>query len=666
MGGKTLSTKIISENKRYERLLGPWCAFDLEWDPKTQEIYAAAIVDNEGRAYVKHISDFMQNGDSPEKQLVEWINVELSKYPLTFGWYSTGVRSQDGTGRNSDLKVLDLACERFDIPTIVDVIIASPKKSYATIVGYGYGPDYDPSKYVHVDLCTVFQNEIIRTTCCDSLYQRAKLGEVSEALEVGEKFEGLDGVEVRAQPKDLQLKYVANDAELVVKLVKWKNYRVLDVMYMISQLTEQSFVSTCHSAATKWWSSIISNNADETFVVYPLKKIPYQGADVLAVKPAGYTKALTYVLDIASQYPTMMLKFNISPETVCCSCCKDNPDAKITPVVLNNINYWAENTKKHSPCSRIHYWICRKKAGLVPKILKNYREWRFTLLRQIKEQELTEDSIEYVTQFTLKILMNSCYGVFGHEFFDFADYRVAELTTAFARITLRSMKQIAEKDYKFTVIGGDTDSIFVTDVKDKAEISKFLETCKLEIKDVTIEAPEKKIFRKFLQRAKKHYIGVPVNPRYKVEQKGVEGKKSDRPKLFQNLQKQFGVEIVDDNIDHSAIFREAHKGILTGTIDRKLLLIQKTVHKNPADYKPNIGMKRLGLEQNASIGDAIKYYYGPDGKEHTNPTIISRAKYLEDLESTFRWQLEYAGYNWDKEVKNVISLSSLPKERVQN
>ena len=104
MGGKTLSNQITSDTKRYERLLGSWCAFDLEWDSKTQEIYAAAIVDNEDNQYVKHISDFIQNGDSPEKQLVQWINAELLKYPLIFGWYSSGVRSQDGTGRNSDLK----------------------------------------------------------------------------------------------------------------------------------------------------------------------------------------------------------------------------------------------------------------------------------------------------------------------------------------------------------------------------------------------------------------------------------------------------------------------------------------------------------------------------------------------------------------------------------
>jgi DNA polymerase family B len=165
-----------------------------------------------------------------------------------------------------------------------------------------------------------------------------------------------------------------------------------------------------------------------------------------------------------------------------------------------------------------------------------------------------------------------------------------------------------------------------------------------------------------LQRAKKRYIAVPLNSKYKVEQKGVEGKKSDRPKLFRNLQKRFGIELADDSTDHSAIFREAHKAILEGTINRKLLLIQKTLHKNPTDYKPNIGLKRLGLEQNASIGDAIKYYYGPDGKEHTNPAIISRAKYLEDLESTFGWQLEYAGYDWDKDVKRTISLSSLPRQ----
>ncbi len=57
--------------------------------------------------------------------------------------------------------------------------------------------------------------------------------------------------------------------------------------------------------------------------------------------------------------------------------------------------------------------------------------------------------------------------LFGSEFFEFADYRVAELTTAFGRRTLGYMKHIAEKVYGFNVIAGDTDSIFVTDVKNE-------------------------------------------------------------------------------------------------------------------------------------------------------------------------------------------------------
>lgn len=91
-------------------------------------------------------------------------------------------------------------------------------------------------------------------------------------------------------------------------------------------------------------------------------------------------------------------------------------------------------------------------------------------------------------QIALKNIINGCYGLFGSEFFEFADYRVAELTTAFGRRTLSYMKHIAEEVYDFRVIYGDTDSIFVTNVK-KGEmyINKFLAECSIVLKDIEIE-----------------------------------------------------------------------------------------------------------------------------------------------------------------------------------
>jgi DNA polymerase elongation subunit (family B) len=99
-------------------------------------------------------------------------------------------------------------------------------------------------------------------------------------------------------------------------------------------------------------------------------------------------------------------------------------------------------------------------------------------------------------QMALKNLINGCYGLFGSKFFEFADYRVAELTTAFGRQTLSYMKHIAEKVYGFDVIYGDTDRIFVTNVKSEKYINKFLAECSILLEDVEIELD--KVYDKFL------------------------------------------------------------------------------------------------------------------------------------------------------------------------
>ena len=68
------------------------------------------------------------------------------------------------------------------------------------------------------------------------------------------------------------------------------------------------------------------------------------------------------------------------------------------------------------------------------------------------------------------------------------------------------MKHIAEEVYGFNVIGGDTDSIFVTDVKSELDINKFLAECSIMLEDTEIELV--KVYRQFLLLGKKHYIGI--------------------------------------------------------------------------------------------------------------------------------------------------------------
>lgn len=74
----------------------------------------------------------------------------------------------------------------------------------------------------------------------------------------------------------------------------------------------------------------------------------YKGASVL--EPVRGLHPDVYLFDVTSLYPTMIIKNNLSPETINCSCCKNNPKAKelCTPELLQDY--------KHIP--KRGYWIC--------------------------------------------------------------------------------------------------------------------------------------------------------------------------------------------------------------------------------------------------------------------------------------------------------------------
>ena len=105
--------------KRFPLLSLPYASFDFEYQKfkKRNVIFAVSFVDNLGNAQTRHISDFVQAIPKyPELGLVQWTNYQLLQYPLTFGWYSKGVRRQEMDeetgawhykGKDSDLKILD-------------------------------------------------------------------------------------------------------------------------------------------------------------------------------------------------------------------------------------------------------------------------------------------------------------------------------------------------------------------------------------------------------------------------------------------------------------------------------------------------------------------------------------------------------------------------------
>lgn len=184
----------------------------------------------------------------------------------------------------------------------------------------------------------------------------------------------------------------------------------------------------------------------------------------------------------------MMISHNISFDTVNCDCCKSDSEARVEGDIMNVINSSIEEGEK-----RECYWICKDPnyKGLVPRLLQQFRDERF------RQQELGNEPM----QLALKNLINGCYGIFGSTFFEYSDYRVAELTTAFGRHVLQHMQHIAKEVHDFKIIYGDTDSIFVTDVKKENDIMKFIAECSI-LLDIDVELSE--VFKKFLIIKKKH------------------------------------------------------------------------------------------------------------------------------------------------------------------
>jgi DNA polymerase elongation subunit (family B) len=645
-------TPILSTlpNLRNELLKVPYAAIDLEWKfhpnnkTKPYTLYAASIVDSDGKTHAKHIMNF--SSSEPEKELAIWFIRKVLQYQLTIGWYSKGVRIQkdDGTwkGKDSDLKVLDIVCQYYKIPSI----IIFDQRGNPYVQGYdlpsfkisSYNASLNKhSYYYHIDLFRVYKKPFVRFMIYQNKYKDLSLDAVSKAILGEGKYRNLDGIEIQKMTKQEQLEYVAQDARLVMKLSQHENFKLLDIMNAISCITHIAFDKVCHTEISTWWTrmiedAIISGTCRPTYK--QISKRKYSGGYVLDPKVAFYNKKSVYVLDVKSLYPSMMITNNISFETVNCKCCTDDPEAWVQVRVMDLINCNLPNEEK-----RERYWVCRSLnyRGIIPRLLEQFREERF------RQKELGNESM----QLALKNLINGCYGLFGADFFQYSDFRVAELTTAFGREALQYMQYIAKEVYGFDIIYGDTDSIFITDVNEEIDIKKFIAECYIML-DIDVE--QSKIYSKFLITKKKHYIGINQDEQKEPDIKGMEGIKKDRPIWINRIERQFAEDIKHGK-DPTINLRDQYKAMESGLVPLEELGINLTLTKNPSEYPENSLQRLLGSESDTNEGDIIRYYKSESiGGGTSKPNLISRKKYLEMLGTTVGDALTSMGYDYKRDI----------------
>jgi len=130
-------------------------------------------------------------------------------------------------------------------------------------------------------------------------------------------------------------------------------------------------------------------------------------------------------LDFSSMYPSIMTRFNVSPETVNCRCCRGNPAARVP---------------------EIGHHTCRHRRGLVPRTLAPLLDKRARYKRLLASA--TNPPARAVLdqrQTALKWLLVVSFGYLGYKNARFGRIEAHESVTAYSRDILLQAKETAEQ-----------------------------------------------------------------------------------------------------------------------------------------------------------------------------------------------------------------------------
>ncbi|MFP3484364.1 MAG: DNA polymerase II [Vulcanisaeta sp.] len=310
----------------------------------------------------------------------------------------------------------------------------------------------------------------------------------------------------------------------------------------------------------------------------------YKGAIVLEPKPGLHEDIA--VIDFSSMYPSIMMKYNVSPDTLVLGECDD---CYVAP--------------------EVNYRFRKSPEGLYPGLLRILVENR----RRVRElmKNYPEGSPEWVLlnerQRALKVMANAMYGYCGWLGARWYRREVAEAVTAWGRNLLKTVIEKA-RSLGLPIIYGDTDSLFVKNIPDKVEaLISYVNN------ELGFEVKVDKVYRRVLfTEAKKRYVGLTVDG--EVDIVGFEAVRSDWAEVAKDVQENVAEIVLKTGDVGKAV------AYVKSVIDRLKayqfsiddVIIWKTLDKSLSEYKvltPHVAAAKQLIEAGYKVGkgDMIGY-----------------------------------------------------------
>lgn len=277
--------------------------------------------------------------------------------------------------------------------------------------------------------------------------------------------------------KDWQrfVEYNIHDVELVDELEhKLKLVELILTMAYDAKCNYQDVFSQVRT-----WDCLIYNHLHEKNIQIPQKRDQQgrgiEGAYVKEPKPGKYDWVVSF--DATSLYPSIIMQYNMSPETF-----KPTNVYDTTVAALLEGKQDFENLKQENLCMAANgYCYTREKQGLFPEIVEKFfddrQRYKKLMIKAQQEYEKTKDpklknDISKYNNFQMarKIQLNSLFGAMGNEYFRYYDARIAEGITMTGQYVIQQVgnsinvflnKVVGTDDYDYSFYS-DTDSCYIS------------------------------------------------------------------------------------------------------------------------------------------------------------------------------------------------------------
>jgi DNA polymerase-2 len=380
-------------------------------------------------------------------------------------------------------------------------------------------------------------------------------------------------------------------------------------------------------------SSMEIARALERGILVPYKKREPEefksGAELVTTDKGG----LTYLprpglhenvgeLDFASMYPSLMARYNISPETVNCACCGGDPP----------------DGRPGMPVPEIGAHTCVRRRGLIPETLAPILAKRRLLKERQKAAALpSERDFFRKRQTAMKWILVVSFGFLGYKNARFGRIEAHEAVTAWGREKLLLAKEIAERE-GFLFLHGLTDAVWVK--KEGAAETEYRELAERIGEETGMPIALEGIYRWLAFLSSKRNPSVAVPNRFagafasgEIKARGIAMRRSDAPPFIAAFQRALLSRMAEAG--DIATLREmlpelrgmAGEAALTlreGRIPPEALAVSRRLSKAPGQYVANtvaaaVARELCGRGVTLRPGSKIRYLLTGEGRRAAAP-----------------------------------------------